>query len=71
MLAEGPFLELTDIKKVMKAKSNISETSGIDLRGSLEEIERRIIKKVWLEEGMNQTKTAKRLDINRTTCGES
>ncbi|MES5261650.1 sigma-54-dependent Fis family transcriptional regulator [Priestia megaterium] len=67
LLADGPFLELTDIKKVMKDKSNISEINGIDLRGSLEEIERRIIKKVWLEEGMNQTKTAERLGINRTT----
>ncbi|WP_426501183.1 helix-turn-helix domain-containing protein [Bacillus safensis] len=37
------------------------------LNGTLDEIERRIIKTVLEEENMNQSKAAKRLNINRTT----
>jgi len=36
------------------------------LTSTIEEIEKRIIKSVWIEEGMNQTSTAERLGINRS-----
>ncbi|MFP7737356.1 PrpR N-terminal domain-containing protein [Priestia aryabhattai] len=67
LLAEGAFLELHDLKRVINKIRVTSESHEIDLTGTLEEIEREIIKKIWLEEGMNQTKTAERLGINRTT----
>lgn len=67
LLAEGAFLELHDLKKVISTIRVTSDNQEIDLNGTLEEIERKIIKRIWLEEGMNQTKTAERLGINRTT----
>ncbi|MBS4212934.1 PrpR N-terminal domain-containing protein [Neobacillus rhizophilus] len=39
----------------------------IDLNGTLEEIEKQVITKVLEEEGLNQSKAAKRLGINRST----
>ncbi|NHM30865.1 PrpR N-terminal domain-containing protein [Neobacillus terrae] len=39
----------------------------IDLSGTLEEIEKQVISKVLEEEGLNQSKAAKRLGINRST----
>jgi transcriptional regulator with PAS, ATPase and Fis domain len=39
----------------------------IDLSGTLEEIEKQVITKVLEEEGLNQSKAAKRLGINRST----
>jgi transcriptional regulator, propionate catabolism operon regulatory protein len=67
LLAEGPFIEKEDIRNILKSKLIEAEQNNLDTIGTLEEIEQKIIKKVWLEEGMNQTKTAERLGINRTT----
>ncbi|WP_342048344.1 sigma-54-dependent Fis family transcriptional regulator [Bacillus sp. OTU530] len=69
LLANGPYIEKHDVKEVLKLKQPLIEyeKAEIDLSGTLEEIEKRIIKKVWLEEEMNHTKTADRLGINRTT----
>lgn len=69
LLANGPYIERRDVKEALKSKRPLieNEKAEIDLSGTLEEIEQRIIKKVWLEEGMNHTKTADRLGINRTT----
>ncbi|MFC4324305.1 sigma-54-dependent Fis family transcriptional regulator [Litchfieldia salsa] len=67
LLAIGPFIEKEDIKYILNTKVKETEMAHMDLTGTLEEIEQRIIKQVWLEEGMNQTKTAERLGINRTT----
>lgn len=39
----------------------------IDISGTLEEIEKQVITKVLEEEGLNQSKAAKRLGINRST----
>ncbi len=39
----------------------------IDITGTLEDIEKQVIKKVLEEEGLNQSKAAKRLGINRST----
>jgi transcriptional regulator with PAS, ATPase and Fis domain len=41
--------------------------TSIDISGTLEEIERQVITKVLEEEGLNQSKAAKRLGINRST----
>ena len=67
VLANGPFIEKEGIEYILKTKFKETETAQLNLVGTLEEIEQRIIKQVWLEEGMNQTKTAERLGINRTT----
>lgn len=67
LLANGPFIEKGEINYILKTKLKETEMSQLDLTGTLEEIEQRIIRQVWLEEGMNQTKTAERLGINRTT----
>ncbi|WP_066050845.1 sigma-54-dependent Fis family transcriptional regulator [Robertmurraya korlensis] len=67
LLADGPFIEREDINYILKTKVKETEMTQLDLTGTLEEIEHRIIRQVWLEEGMNQTKTAERLGINRTT----
>lgn len=47
-------------------KKDVALTS-IDLKGTLEEIEKQVITKVLEEEGLNQSKAAKRLGINRST----
>jgi transcriptional regulator, propionate catabolism operon regulatory protein len=67
LLANGPFIEKGDINYILKTKLKETELAQLDLTGTLEEIEQRIIRQVWQEEGMNQTKTAERLGINRTT----
>lgn len=67
LLANGPFIEKEDINYILKTKVKETELAQLDLTGTLEEIEQRIIRQVWQEEGMNQTKTAERLGINRTT----
>nr|WP_306663967.1 sigma 54-interacting transcriptional regulator [Robertmurraya korlensis] len=67
VLSSGPFIEKEDIHYILKTKLKEAEMSQLEITGTLEEIEQRIIRQVWLEEGMNQTKTAERLGINRTT----
>lgn len=67
LLANGPFIEKEDINFILKTKVKETEMAKLDLKGTLEEIEHRIIRQVWQEEGMNQTKTAERLGITRTT----
>ncbi|MDM5338206.1 PrpR N-terminal domain-containing protein [Fictibacillus enclensis] len=67
LVAKGPYLELDDISASLVTTPELMEEVKIDLTGTLEEIEQRIIRQVWLEEGKNQTRTANRLKINRTT----
>lgn len=67
LLANGPFIEKEDMNYILKTKLEETEMAQLDFKGTLEEIEQKIIRRVWLEEGMNQTKTAERLGINRTT----
>ncbi|MGM7721779.1 PrpR N-terminal domain-containing protein [Metabacillus sp. Hm71] len=66
-VANGPYLENYDIKKVLGSKAQAVDKVQIDLSGTLEEIEQKIIRMIWIEEGKNQTRTAERLGINRTT----
>ncbi|MCZ8513951.1 PrpR N-terminal domain-containing protein [Paenibacillus filicis] len=72
ILTKGNYVEAKEaalvIDRYKQTESlNAVTTAQIDLRGSMEEIERRIIMHVLQEEGMNQSKTCKRLGINRTT----
>lgn len=64
--AQGVYIEKTDAERVL-SRLNEEEREDIDLSGTLEEIEKRIIQKIYAEEGNNQTRTAERLGINRTT----
>lgn len=65
--AAEQYIENNDVEKVLRRTKIPVLKGNIDLTGTLEEIEQRIIKQVWLEEGMNKSKTAERLKINRTT----
>ncbi|KIL39830.1 hypothetical protein SD70_17320 [Gordoniibacillus kamchatkensis] len=73
ILTKGNYVEHKDAALVLQRYKQSADLHAaaafapIDLRGSLEEIERRIIMHVLQEEGMNQSKTCKRLGINRTT----
>ncbi|MDQ0920673.1 sigma-54-dependent Fis family transcriptional regulator [Paenibacillus sp. V4I5] len=73
ILTKGNYVESKEAALVIdryrqSANLNIATASTqIDLRGTMEEIERRIITHVLQEEGMNQSQTCKRLGINRTT----
>ncbi|WP_185970867.1 sigma-54-dependent Fis family transcriptional regulator [Alkalicoccobacillus porphyridii] len=62
-----PYIERESLEQALKNENGSSSPYSIDLSGTLEDIEGRIIYKIWNEEGQNRTKTAKRLGINRTT----
>ena len=67
LMADEQYINILDVEKVLSNMRGLVEKLNIDLTGSLEEIEQRIIKQVWIEEGMNNTRTAERLKITRTT----
>lgn len=54
---------------IKKERDNYNQTSlvPVDLSGTLKEIEARIIRHVMMEEGMNQARVEKRLDISHST----
>ncbi|EHS59329.1 sigma-54-dependent transcriptional regulator [Paenibacillus sp. Aloe-11] len=66
MQTNTAYVEAHDLETEIYAADTTYET-GINLQGTLEEIEQDIIRKVFIEENENQTNTAKRLGINRTT----
>lgn len=57
----------TVLKRLEQQEMKNDALSPIDISGTLEEIERQVITKVLEEEGLNQSKAAKRLGINRST----
>jgi len=65
------YIELFHVKDLMnrniEKEQNKKSEDNLPHQGTLEEIERNIIKQVLQEEGNNQTKTASRLGINRST----
>lgn len=68
--AQGPHITLDEGKKQLNRTQSLQRrVSKRDdwLKGTLAEIEEKIIRHVLEEEGNNQTKAAKRLGINRTT----
>ncbi|GIO20834.1 Fis family transcriptional regulator [Oceanobacillus oncorhynchi subsp. incaldanensis] len=69
--SQSYYIEKTEVDTVFKrveqqAKQN-DVLSYVDMSGTLEEIEKQVIIKVLEEEGMNQSRAAKRLGINRST----
>ncbi|MFD1388184.1 PrpR N-terminal domain-containing protein [Oceanobacillus sp. FSL W7-1293] len=69
--SQSYYIEKTEVDTVFKrveqqAKQN-DVLSYVDMSGTLEEIEKQVITKVLEEEGMNQSRAAKRLGINRST----
>ncbi len=69
LTTKSGYITLNEAKAVMNQLAFENEEKQLSsyLNGTLDEIERRIIKTVLEEENMNQSKAAKRLNINRTT----
>jgi len=70
--SDGPYIELCEVEKILKSheeshKQLSQNTMLLDISGSWEDIEKKILWHVLQEEGMNQSTTAERLGINRTT----
>ncbi|MFJ6413233.1 PrpR N-terminal domain-containing protein [Terribacillus saccharophilus] len=63
---ETAYIQDTTIANIIDELQDQSKTV-IDITGSLADIETQIIQAVWLEEKKNNSKTAERLGINRTT----
>lgn len=67
LIAKGDYITLEDVKNVISAREPEKSTAVIDLNGTLDEIMKQVINKVLQEEKGNQTKTAARLGIGRST----
>lgn len=65
--AKGDYITLENALNVVRAREPEQSRSMIDLRGTLDEITRQVIQKVLDEENGNQSKTAARLGISRST----
>lgn len=67
----GIFISADNVRKVLADIKNIPAVkqgyAAVDLNGTLEDITGKIIEKVLEEEGMNQSRAAKRLGISRGT----
>jgi propionate catabolism operon transcriptional regulator len=59
--------ETADILERLKQEASRPAGRELDWTGTLEEMELQIIQRVLVEEGMNQTRAAQRLGINRST----
>lgn len=62
-----PAAAVEEALKEERRQAEPSLSSGVNLKGSLSEITREIVLSVFAQENMNQTRTAKRLDISRST----
>ncbi|WP_282936547.1 PrpR N-terminal domain-containing protein [Paenibacillus sp. RC67] len=74
LMTKGNYTEWEEVDQVWErllqhsgSRSSQETYIQIDLSGTYEEIEERILRQVLQEEGMNQSKTCKRLGINRAT----
>lgn len=75
LTAEGPYITAREVEEVLKREQTIAtmntgaEDAGkpLDLSGTMDEINREIIRRVLEEEDGNQSRTASRLGISRTT----
>lgn len=68
LICNNPFIELDLVDRVLEGEAEVGvPMSSSLLEGTLEDIEKKIIMKVWLEENKNHTNTANRLGINRST----
>jgi len=69
LVSRTAYITAEDLEKILAAEDNIWSSRGESVfwKGTLDEITKRIIKAVLVDEGMNQTKAAKRLGISRST----
>ena len=70
MLASSPIVSQDDVQRMIDIEKSLwssSRGAATFWKGSLEEIEKRIIRGILEEEGMNQTRASKRLGISRST----
>ena len=68
--ATSSYLSLSDIDSIMRERQTINllnTSSVINLNVTLREIEKQIAEYILKQENFNQTKTAKKLNISRTT----
>ncbi|MBU3200326.1 PrpR N-terminal domain-containing protein [Clostridium estertheticum] len=70
--SDGPYIELSEVDEILRRheeshKKLSQNTMMVDISGSWEEIEKKILWHILQEEDMNQSSTAERLGINRTT----
>lgn len=70
-LSDGPFIEKHQVEPIFEEQFQAQEhqdTAGFRYENkTLEQIEREIIEQIFREEGYNQSKTAKKLGIDRST----
>lgn len=66
---KGLFIKASDVKRVLMEEGELKDIHmvPVNLNGSLSEIEERIIRLVMEEEGMNQSRVEKRLQIGHST----
>ena len=68
---DGPYITADSVRTVLdeeqKQYYSPSDNASFDLSGTLDEITRRIVLSVYQEENQNQSRTAARLGISRTT----
>lgn len=69
MMTSANYIELFHVKELMNKykQLSIANDKKLPLEGTLKEIEQKVIKEVLQEEGYNQSRAAKRLNINRST----
>ncbi|MDR1508454.1 MAG: winged helix-turn-helix transcriptional regulator [Synergistaceae bacterium] len=69
VMTTDSYISEHDVKIVLNKERKICGTSvqAVNIKGTLDEITRSIISSVLASEKMNQTKTAKRLGISRST----
>lgn len=68
--SDSAYISEEDVQNLLaaeKRESRYEEKKTIDLNGTLNEINREIVRQIYLAEGMNQTRTANRLGISRST----
>jgi transcriptional regulator with PAS, ATPase and Fis domain len=66
--SEGAYIKTEDVEAVIaKEKQLTGEIRGVSLQGSLDKINSHVIWQIFQDEGMNQSRTAKRLGISRST----
>ena len=69
---DDPYIGTDSVRQVLEKEKrlyymSVPDYNPADLSGTLEDITRRIIMQVYQEENYNQSKTAARLGISRTT----
>jgi DNA-binding NtrC family response regulator len=68
--ANSSYISINEVQRMLETQKNIwssSRGAGAFWKGTLEVIEKWIIRGILEDEGMNQTKAAKRLGISRST----